>query len=222
MATRRDTIAGLTAVGSLAGLGAMPAAGNAAGFAKVRREIGPIMQHGYVVLDAARAAREWAEQLGVGPFYLTESDMDNYVFHGKPVKLRLRIAFSYWGNDQIELIQQVSAEESLYSQSIRTAPGKLNHMAVRVDDIDAAIRDLGAEKRVGHRGGGGDVEWAYLENYMPDGSHLELMRVAPRMLGMFEGVKAVCRAWDGTNPVRGAQDMMADMGALQKPATPNR
>src|SRR5438067_1058718 len=137
MASRRETIAGLAAAGAMSEFGTARSANAAREFGIVRRNIGPIIQHGYVVRDAANEARRWAEQLGVGPFYISESDVENYVFHGRPAKLRLRIAFSYWDGDQIELIQQVSAEESLYSHSIRTAPGKLNHVAVRVADIDA-------------------------------------------------------------------------------------
>jgi hypothetical protein len=218
MATRRETIAGLVAVGAMTDMGMARAAGGGKAFGTVRRNIGPIMQHGYVVKDAENEARRWAEKLGVGPFYISESDVENYVYHGRPVKLRLKVAFSYWDGDQIELIQQISAEESLYSPAIRTAPGKLNHVAIRVADIDAAIRDLGAEQRVGHRGGGKDMEFAYLENYMPDSSHLEFLRVAPHILASFDGVTAICRAWDGARPVRAIQDLMSDLGSLQKPA----
>ena len=44
---------------------------------------GEIIQYGYVVADVEKAAADWAERLGAGPFYVLERVlMDQYFFRG--------------------------------------------------------------------------------------------------------------------------------------------
>jgi hypothetical protein len=42
------------------------------------------------------------------------------------------------------------------------------------------------------------------------------MTATPQNLSAFEGMKAVCRAWDGSKPLRTLPDLIADLGALAK------
>jgi Glyoxalase/Bleomycin resistance protein/Dioxygenase superfamily len=185
----------------------------------VRKKIGPIVQHGYVVRDAARTALQWAERMGVGPFYMFEAPIQNYIYRGKPTPLTLRTGVSYWQGMQIELIQQTSSAPTFYTEALRKAPERLNHFAVMVPDIDAAIASLDAAKYVVHSGGtDGGLTFKYLENYLPDGTTLEFMSAPQNNLMAFEGMKAVSRAWDGTKPLRTMTDLMSDLGALAKGA----
>ena len=226
MTTRRNAIESLVAIGLMAaaqgtGSAATPAETTMGDKRIMRRKVGPIAQHGYVVTDAAKTAMQWARRVGVGPFYQFDQPIDDYVFRGKPVNLRIKTAVSYWHDIQIELIQQVSPEESLYTEALRTAPNKLNHYATLVPDIDAGVTALDAEKYVVHRGGtAGGLKFVYLEKYLPDGSHLELMQVPAANLVAFDGMKAVCQAWDGTKPLRTMAELMTDLGALSKSAPP--
>jgi hypothetical protein len=176
--------------------------------------VGPIVQHGYVVADAAKTASAWAAQVGVGPFYLIDQVVDDYVYRGRPMDLRLRVGVSYWGDTQIELIELVDGGDSLYAEAVSDAPGKLNHYAVMVPDIDAEVRDHDLARRVLHTGGTPGLRFLYLENYLPDGSHLELMQASPSILQAFEGMKGATRAWDGDRPVRSLDDLAEDLGAL--------
>lgn len=216
MTSRRDTLMGLTAAGVIAALpGTTLSASTAPATTKLRR-LGPIMQHGYVVEDAAKAALQWAAQAGIGPFYLFEQPVENYVFRGEPVPLTLRIAVSYWQGIQMELIEQTSPEPSFYSQSLEKAAGKLNHYAVMVLDIDLAIADLDAANYLVHRGGTSEaLTFAYLEGFLPDGTTLELMQSAPSNQAAFDGMKAISQSWDGTRPLRTMRDLMADLSPFR-------
>jgi hypothetical protein len=97
MTTRRNAIESLVAIGLMA---AAQGTGGAATLAEtttreeriMRRKVGPIAQHGYVVTDAAKTAMQWARRVGVGPFYQFDQPIDGYVFRGKPVTDRSRRA----------------------------------------------------------------------------------------------------------------------------------
>ena len=180
----------------------------------------PIIQHGYVVRDAEKAARAWSERLGVGPFYLVEQTLDEYTYRNQPVEnVTLRIAVSYWRDLQIELLQPLTREATFYSQSLESAPEKLNHYAILVQDIDAVVREHQLGKHVVHRGRLGAIGFTYLENYIPDGAALELMQVDESTLQVFGALETLCRRWDRTRPVRSASELAAELAQLGQPAS---
>ncbi|MBY8862301.1 VOC family protein [Nocardia sp. CA2R105] len=179
-------------------------------------KFGPLMQHGYVVADAAKAAAEWSERLGIGPFYLLPTVVEDYLYRGTKSKLDLLVGMSYWNDIQIEVIQPVGDGESLYTEAVRTGSGALNHQAVLVSNINVVVRDSNLEKFVVHRGSSAGLAFLYLENYLPDGSHLELIDADARILRTFDAVQTLCRTWDGSRPVRHARELSADLAALSR------
>lgn len=179
----------------------------------------PIIQHGYVVTDAEKSARLWSERLGIGPFYLVEQTLDEYSYRQRPVKdVKLRIAVSYWRDLQIELLQPLCSNKTFYSESLKAAPEKLNHYAVLVPDIEAAVREHQLEKHLVHKGRLGGIHFTYLGNYTPDGVALELMQVDAKTQEVLGALHALCRMWDRTRPVRLEADLMVDLGALSSKA----
>lgn len=221
MTTRRETMTGLLGAGIVATMPniaqATEPSATATGTPLKHKNVGPIFQHGYVVADAEKTALRWGERAGIGPFYIFEQPIHNYVFRGKPTKLTMRTAVSYWQDIQLEIIQQITPEETFYSESLRNAPDKLNHFAMVVPDIAAKIIELDAARHVVHSGGtDGGLTFTYLEHYLPDGTTLELMSVPPSNFLAFDGMKAICRSWDGTKPLRTVQDLMRDLGKLSK------
>jgi hypothetical protein len=156
--------------------------------------------------------------MGVGPFYVNDQPIDDYIYRGRRVDLTLRIGVSYWRGVQLELIQPVSPGNTFYSRALKRAPDKLNHYATRVPDIAAAVRNQKLEKFVVHTGGTTGLKFAYLEDYLPDGTTLELMQVQESTLPAFAAMEAICRTWDGERPVRTMAEFMTDMGAQRKPA----
>jgi hypothetical protein len=177
---------------------------------------GTIMQHGYIVEDVAATARQWAERLGVGPFYILDRiAMDQYYYRGVRTDVELCLGFGYWGSIQIELIQPLSKTDTLYSRALRESPGQLNHCASQVKDLDALIASRKLEGRViqsGHMPTG--LKFVYLENYLPGGHHLELVQATDRALMAFAGMEKIAQRWDGTNPLRSMSALGADIAAL--------
>ena len=165
---------------------------------------GALMQHGYIVTDVAAAAAEWAQRVGAGPFYVIERmPMDQYYYRGVRTDLELRLAFGYWDGLQIELIEPLGSADTLYSRALRDAPGKLNHCATVVSDIDRLLAQHGLHDRVIQSGKmPSGLKFVYLDEYLPGGLHLELIEATASMLSGFSAMQAVSGQWDGQDPLR--------------------
>ena len=178
-------------------------------------DFGRIVQQGYVVADADAAAREWAERTGAGPFYVMDQALDAYVYRGAATPIRLRIAFGFWADMQIELIQPLGDEDSLYSRAVRADPGKLNHYACLVDDLDGLLARRRLQDRVLQSGTmPTGLKFVYLEAFIPGGLHLELIQPPPTTLMAFQGMEALARRWDGRDPLRSGERLAEDLAAL--------
>jgi hypothetical protein len=182
----------------------------------VNRNFGTIMQQGYIVEDVAATARQWAERLGVGPFYILDRiAMDQYYYRGVRTEVGLRLGFGYWGSIQIELIRPLSKTDTLYSRALRETPGQLNHCASVVEDLDALIAShklQGCVIQSGQMPTG--LKFAYLENYLPGGHHLELVQATDGALMAYAGMEKIAQRWDGKNPLRPMSAIGADLAAL--------
>lgn len=178
---------------------------------------GDIMQLGYIVKDVPAAAEKWAG-LGIGPFYFLENQVfDNYYFRGVHTDLELSMAFGYWGDMQVELIQPINNSDNLYTQAIEKAPGKLNHYATVISDLESLLDKHNLRNRIIHNGSmPSGVNFAYLEEFVPGGFHLELIQAPETALQGFAGMKAIAKTWDGTRPVRSMMSLGDDLAALRK------
>jgi Glyoxalase/Bleomycin resistance protein/Dioxygenase superfamily len=181
--------------------------------------LGEINQHGYVVSDAGKAAMQYFELVGAGPFYMGDFTLDNYRYRGKERECRLRIAVGYWGTIQIEFIQPLSAEGTLYPDALPQCDGLLNHFAMPVADIDSWLAQRNLADRVLQSGEmrQSGVKFVYLENVFPGGLHLELVQAPEAMLGMYAALAAARAKWDRCNPLRpmaAIQDDLAAAGSL--------
>ena len=180
-------------------------------------EFGAIMQLGYVVKDVDAAAREWATRLSAGPFYLLDNMIfDQYYFRGIRTDLEMCLAFGYWNNMQIELIKPINDADTLYSRALRSSPGKLNHCATVVPDVDALLTRRQLQDRVIQSGKmPTGLKFVYLEEYLPGGLHLELIEAQQDTLMAFAGMEPASRHWDGNEPVRPIARLQEDLAALR-------
>jgi Glyoxalase/Bleomycin resistance protein/Dioxygenase superfamily len=183
----------------------------------MQNKFGQVMQFGYIVSDIEKAAIQWVNSLGAGPFYMLEGlPMDDYYYKGVKRKIELCLAFGYWGSMQIELITQVDQVESLYSDALKTAEGKLNHVATIVDDLDAVVAADGLSEQIIHHGSmPTGQKFAYLNQYLPGGLHLELIESQESSLQAFAGMQAVASGWDGLRPIRSMNTLGDDIAALK-------
>jgi methylmalonyl-CoA/ethylmalonyl-CoA epimerase len=177
---------------------------------------GSVMQYGYIVADVERAAAEWAERVGAGPFYVLDRiRMEQYFFRGVRTDVELRLCFGYWNGIQVELIQQLNDTDTLYSRARQVSAGKLNHFATVVTDVDALLASRRLHNRVIHSGNlPSGLKFVYLEEYVPGGLHLELIEAQQSTLNAFAGMAKAAQHWDGRNPVRPASDLAQDLAAL--------
>jgi methylmalonyl-CoA/ethylmalonyl-CoA epimerase len=179
---------------------------------------GQIMQHGYIVADVDKAAREWSERMNIGPFYvIDQTRLDEYYYRGKLTDLEMKLAFGYWGNIQIELIQPLSTTDTLYTRALKDEAGKLNHCATTVSDLDALIAShklQGKEIQAGSMKSG--VKFVYLDRWLPGGLHLEIVQQTKEGLMGNAAMEAVAQKWDGKNPVRPIAALGEDIARLQK------
>ena len=180
-------------------------------------DIGPVMQHGYIVADVEQTAREWVDRVGVGPFYILERNaMDQYHYRGQRIDIELKLAFAYCGGIQIELIQQLNEADTLYSRATRNSAGKLNHFASVVSDLDGLLARRKLENRVIQSGKmPSGVKFVYLEEFAPGGQHLELIQPSENALMGFAGMEAVARHWDGKSPLRPMSALGNDLATLK-------
>lgn len=173
----------------------------------VATDMGRILQQGYVVADAFAAARAWAERTGAGPFYLLDVVMNDYMHRGRPASVPLRIALGFWDDMQIELIQPMG-EDDVYMPALRAAPGRLNHFATFVADLDGVLARRNLSDQILHAGRTEDgTRFVYLDRFMPGGEHLELIEPSNVVLEVVDRLQAIARCWDGHGPVR----LMADL-----------
>jgi hypothetical protein len=141
--------------------------------------------------------------------------MDQYHFRGVRMDVELRLGFGYWDGIQIELIQQLNDADTLYKRALRTAAGQLNHFATLVPDLDALLTSRQLHNRVIQHGDmPSGLKFAYLEEYLPGGQHLELVQAQESTVMAFAGMQKAARQWDGRNPVRPISQLAADLAAL--------
>lgn len=168
--------------------------------------LGPIMQVAYVVESIDRSIDHWATKLGVGPFFVLEHvKFDEAWFRGAPCTVDFSVAIGYWGDVQIELIQQHNDAPSIYREFLQKGYRGMQHMCVVTHDMDADIAKLEARglKRVqwGVVAGSG-AKFAYVDSDFEPGGMVELIEGIPPILGAFEHMRAAARDWDGKDPVR--------------------
>ena len=62
-----------------------------------------IFQNAWVVDDAEAACTKWVEQMGIGPFFLTEYDnaFEEVTYRGEPAPLNMIVAIAQAGPVQI-------------------------------------------------------------------------------------------------------------------------
>lgn len=183
----------------------------------MKNEFGQIMQLGYIVDNIEQAAQKWIDDLGIGPFYLLDSaKMDQYYYRGTRMDVELRLAFAYWGEVQVELVQPLDNNDSFYNRALKEGAGKLNHCATVVKDLDALLDSRNLRDRIVHHADmSSGLKFVYLENYLPGNLHLELIEAQESTLQAFTGMRDIAANWDGQNPLRNMMSIADDIAKLK-------
>ncbi len=172
----------------------------------MERIFGPVMQNGFVVGDLEAAIDHWTRVMHVGPFFLFEHiEFAECWYRDRPATdIDLSVAIAYWGDVQIELIQQHNGVPSIYTE-FRVARGAgLQHMGVITDSVENDLRRLARQdiRPVQHGRTAAGMRFAYVATDHHPGGMVELIEAGPQGLSFFARMQAAARKWDGSQPVR--------------------
>ncbi len=147
---------------------------------------------------------KWVNELGVGPFFITEY-RDAFVemtYRGQPARLDMIVALAQAGGVQIELIQPM-VEVCAYHDSVPLGEMGFHHMCVWTHDIDA---DSAYFEQLGYptvnHGKVGNVDFAYYDTRPLTGCMLEVVTRNDAVVTRFAQIAEAARDWDGSNPIR--------------------
>jgi len=163
-----------------------------------------VFQNAWVVPDVEQACMRWVNEMGVGPFFVTEyrGAFEEMEYRGKPAQLDMIVALAQAGGVQIELIQPLVAQ-CAYRDSVAEGEMGFHHMCVWTHDIDA---DTSYFKGLGYpaanRGKVGTVDFAYYDTRPLMGCMLEVVSHDQSVAERFAQIAAAAENWDGSDPIR--------------------
>lgn len=167
---------------------------------------GPVMQIAYVTENLESALAFWTQTMGVGPFFLRQHvKFDRVLVRGEPSRPDFSMALAYWGNIQIELIEQHDTSPSIYADWRAAGLQGVQHLCVMVDDM-VSTRTLAQQ-----RGGsivqevfmpGGAGEAIYVDFGGGPGTMIEYLQLKPELSAGFDAMRLAAADWDGQDPIR--------------------
>lgn len=99
-----------------------------------------IKQLGFVVPDLEQAARRYVEAFGCGPFLdMGQASPKKATYRGGEANVKIRCALGYHRGVQIELIEPLSGELDIYTETGRYG---LHHICMWTDDLKATVDDM--------------------------------------------------------------------------------
>jgi hypothetical protein len=98
-----------------------------------------IRQVGHLVPDLDNAVRGW-RAIGVGPWLLVDTQLAGAVYRGQASAPNLKIAFANVGELQLELIEVVGNEPSIWRDDRDAGRFGPHHVAYWVEEFDVAIQ----------------------------------------------------------------------------------
>jgi len=163
-----------------------------------------VFQNAWVVDDVEAACMKWVNEMGVGPFFVTEyaDQFSDMTYRGEPAQLSMLVAIAQAGPVQIELIQP-TVERCAYRDSVPAGAMGFHHMCVWTHDIQADTAHFaGLGYEAANLGRVGDIEFAYYDTRPLMGCMLEVVTQSPGIVERFAAIAAAARDWDGREPIR--------------------
>ena len=174
----------------------------------VKPGLGAIMQYAFVVPDCERAAQQWAQRMGVGPFFVMHRvGFNSLYYRGQPSAMQMSVAIAYSNGIQIEFVEALDSEPSMYREFLDTNPdGGLQHVGILTTDLEADIDRLGGPARRIQWGETAiGMRFAYMDTGAGPGSVVELIAANDEVLAAFAGMRRAAEHWDGQRPLRGGR-----------------
>ena len=97
-------------------------------------QTGEICQMAYVVKDIHEAIDWWINKMGVGPWFLLPSfGAPDHIYRGRPNTSNVAIAMSFAGSMNIELLQPLDDEMSVYKETVDKIGYGFHHFGLAID-----------------------------------------------------------------------------------------
>lgn len=168
-----------------------------------------VVQMAYLVPDLEKAIAQWVEMFHAGPFFVT----DRYVgedtqYRGRKMDAAIAVAMGFSGSMQIELIQTLDDEPSVYREMLdKQGPG-FHHFGIVSSDIKQDIEKFSArgyELAVQGRLPNTSHHYAYLDakGQLPGFIELIPAAVVPKI---FTPIFRASIGWSGKDPIRRPQE----------------
>jgi len=166
--------------------------------------LGPIMQLAYVPRDLDAALTFWTKTVGAGPFFrMAHIAYKAATYRGQPSDVDFSLLIGYWGDMQIELIEQHNEAPSIYSAWTNAGQEGLHHICVVVDDIaNARAVCAAAGATVAQEIFLDGYEAFYVDTGGGPGTMVEVLETSEAFTGLCTMMRDAARDWDGEDPVR--------------------
>ncbi len=168
--------------------------------------MGGVIQTAFVVEEIHASIAHFQRDCAAGPFFLLDHFLgDGQVYRGAQSTADVAIAMGFVGHMQIELIQPLDDNPSVYRDTIEERGYGFHHFGVACEDVDGAMADyLARGYTLAFKAAvptGGSV--AYLEGGSSAApGFLELIPATAGMDTHFTAMWQAAQGWDGTDPVR--------------------
>jgi catechol 2,3-dioxygenase-like lactoylglutathione lyase family enzyme len=177
---------------------------NSAGLSDV---LGRRMQIGMVVRDIEAAARFWSARLGVGPWVLFDNAVDDrrFVHRGQDTKPETKLALTYAGQTQLELIAQTNDAVSPYLEFLESGREGVHHLEFWPDDYLAscdALERAGFEELSAIYLADGTKNASYYLGPPAFGAIVAVVPMTDYRRTYMSAIERLAAAWDGGRPVR--------------------
>ena len=164
-----------------------------------------LVQIAFAVPDLEAACREWAEQVGAGPF-LIRSHMQVVATHdGQPAIYDHSAAFGQWGSLMLELVELHECSPAPLNAAFRhSAANAVNHYAYFVEDLaasSAALQEQGFPLMMELVSSSG-MQVHFLDGRSTIGGLIEIYEGSEHLRSHYARVAELARGWDGSEPVR--------------------
>jgi catechol 2,3-dioxygenase-like lactoylglutathione lyase family enzyme len=150
-----------------------------------RLALGPVVQVGLVVRDAAATAQAWVARFQLGPAQIIDWPPPGHnlegtcSYRGQPGAFRMRLAFLETGPVQLEFIQPLEGD-NIYTEFLAEHGEGIHHILFEVDDPLVVAAGLAAPIL---QSGGSILRpgalWAYLDTQATLGCIVELKSKLP-------------------------------------------
>ncbi|MFE2314853.1 VOC family protein [Streptomyces sp. NPDC059441] len=167
------------------------------------RIFGQINQIGYVVHDLQASMEHWVAQ-GVGPwFYMDPVVTDYFRYRGADSGMKMAAAVANSGDIQIELIQPLNDEPSLYKDFLDVGREGAQHVAYWTADYQELYdRALSLGYTVAQEGAIQGGRFAYLDTETHPGTVIEISDIGGAKGEVFAALRDLAAGWDGNDPIR--------------------